>query len=244
MKEITRLMRLDFLTGSPLGLKNYLATLLILSALMLLLAPFFGLYCIFAPAALIGPIVKRTDGDALSKLYGILPVHRKNITRARFLLIFAVYLFTELVLIILAWLSLRLMLIQYLPFQDSQIMQILTEMSTDFGSGKFILYGIFVACCLFGAVISLCKEWAGQLFGRENEMKHFFILLTVFFVMVTAFLYLSMNDIIPMLSLDFDSAPNSLSKNIAICVIANLAVFVLAILLGELTAAKVSQREL
>ncbi len=124
MKEITRLMRLDLLTGAPITLKNYLGTLLIFGALALLLAPFFGLYTVFAPAILLGGIVKGTDGSKTAKLFGILPVHRKNITRARFLLIFAVYFVTELLLILTVWLSTRLMLIQYLPFQESQIMQL------------------------------------------------------------------------------------------------------------------------
>lgn len=171
-------------------------------------------------------------------------MHRKNITRARFLLIFAVYLVTELLLILTVWLSTRLMLIQYLPFQESQIMQLLTEMNSSFGDGKFMIYGILVGGFMGGAVLSICKEFAGQLFGRENEMKHFFILLTVFFVLVMAFLYLSMNDFIPMLTLEFDSEPNPLSKNIAVCAIVHLAVLVLALVLGEITAAKVAEREL
>ncbi len=235
MKEILHLMRFDYLTACG-SVPVYLICMACAAAAGLFLTPIFAFYAVFIMFVLTVPLQKKTE----QKVYGVLPVSRKNIARARLLYFWAVMFVTELISVTVGLLSVRLKLSRFVLPQDSQFVQMNAE-SFDMPAGEIILIGaVFFA--VIGAFM-LYMEMMGEIFGRENEMKILVISLGVLIALVFGFFALSANDILPMLSFEGDST-YPLVPSLIKSIVWNLAVFVLACIFGEITARVQSRREL
>ena len=120
MKDILRLMRFDFLTASAISKSSseYIAgvfMIVIALAVPLFIFPHSSFMYIFLAAPLIIPLQSYAEKSGFNKLYGILPVKRKSITRARFLYIFLTHFAMEIVSILILVISIYAKLYELLP---------------------------------------------------------------------------------------------------------------------------------
>ena len=182
MKDILKIMRFDFLTAAP---ASHAATEYILRAFMLIVAVCFPLFVfpaasfmyMFMAGPLIVPLQGYSEKNGFNKLYGILPVRRKNITRARFLYIFLTHFAMEIAALIILVISEYAKLFEIVSFmgKDSIFTDIekLPEMAA-------IVIAWFAFLCLTYAFM----EMYGQIHGRQNEMKVLFIIIIAAFFLV------------------------------------------------------------
>lgn len=240
MKDILNLMRFDYITAKQSGSGPLIAALLLCSLLSWFLAPFCAVYLICAGFAFCTPVQKKADSAGLPKIYGILPVKRKNIARARFLYFWLIMFLVEILAIGIVLLSGVLKLNRFLPNQNSAAVQTIVEMNNQEEIWTFL--GGVVIMFVFCTVVLLYVEMMGQIFGRENEMRILFLTLGIIAGVVFVFFWLSAHDILPMLS--FDGEDNTDLQNIIYSVCANIGVLIAALLFGEITAHIVSKREL
>ena len=238
MKDILKIMRFDFLTAKPVALISFLLVLIICCGLGLVFSPMICGYTMFGAMVFVIPLQSMADKNNFNKLYGILPVERKNITRARFLYIFLVHFASEIIEFISAVIAKALKLYRLLPNQDGEMLQMIRESFADTNLIFTIIIGMFAFFCICFSYM----EMMGQIFGRENEMKIITISLGVVVVLIVGFLTLSEHDIIPTFSLP--SMPSSVSGKIILAVVINIVMFLLCMIFGEITAKKLSGREL
>jgi len=238
MKEILKIMRFDYLTAKPLAEKASLLAILIITALCLFLTPIAGAYVMFIPMVFVIPLQNTAEKSGFHKLYGILPVQRKNITRARFLYMFLMHFIGEIIGMLMVVLAIVLKLYRFLPNQSSELMQIAQE---EFTFEHFMPFGACVGMFAVACTGFSYMELMGQVFGRENEMKIMMLTIGAFLLLAFAFVILNDHDLLPMINLNREI---SLSGKILISVLINFAVLGLCILFGEITVKKLSQREL
>lgn len=105
MKEILKIMRFDFLTAKPFALVTFIISAVVFFVLSLILSPIINAYISFMAMIFVIPLQSVADKSDFNKLYGILPVKRSNITRARFLYIFCVIFASEILEFVLAVIS-------------------------------------------------------------------------------------------------------------------------------------------
>ncbi len=243
MGDIVKVMRMDFITSAGSVTANGkgelilgIPLLLLFLAMPLFLSPLLSFYLIFAAMVLVIPLQNTAKGD-LGHLYGILPVKRGNITRARFAYIFLIYLVSELVSFLIAWISILLNLNRLLP-DDSALVEIGREY---YDSAKLPEIGVvFVGFTMFFCFMFSFMEMMGQIHGRENEMKILFIFLAGIVVVVLGFTWLASIGIIPYMDFSGMSEPEAFPT----FVIIHLVVGALCVLFSEITAAKMAAREL
>ncbi|MDE7364709.1 MAG: ABC-2 transporter permease, partial [Ruminococcus sp.] len=120
MKEILKIMRFDFLTAKPFALGIFIIGAVLFFTLSLLFSPIINAYISFVAMIFVMPLQSVADKSNFNKLYGILPVKRSNITRARFLYIFLVIFASEIIEFILAVISRSLKLYRLLPNQNTE----------------------------------------------------------------------------------------------------------------------------
>lgn len=238
MEDILKIMRFDFLTAKPLALVEFIILSFFCLILSLLFSPMLCSYIIFAAMIFIIPLQNIADKNNFNQLYGILPVKRKNITRARFLYIFLIHFITEIIEILIACVSISLKLYRILPNQESAPIQMIKNSFSNYITTFYAIIGIFAVVCL----IFLYVEMIGQIYGRENEFKIIIITLGVIVFIIMGFIFLSNKGIIPMLKVP--SIPTSNTGKIILAVVINIIIFGLSTLFGEITANKVSKREL
>lgn len=240
MKDILRVMRFDFLTAIPVALTPLIICTLALAGIVLFLAPMLSGYLLFCALLFIIPLQSVAEKSGLHKLYGILPVDRKNITRGRFLLIFTLLFAAELLAIALVYAAMRLQLYRILPNQESEILQMASD---TFDRTKFMNYGIIIFLFTIACLAFSFMEMTGQLFGRESDMKVILIVMGIVTVIVAAFSILSERGIVP--GIDLESIGETLHRiRYPLSIGLNLGSFALCILFGEITAAKLAAREL
>ena len=102
-----------------------------------------------------------------------------------------------------------------------------------------MLAGLFIAFCLLFSYMQMM----GQIFGVENEMKIVMITLAVVTVGALAFFWLSDHEIIPRFQIP-DLSALTPAQAVRFILIDNLAALAGNVVFCEITAAKVSQREL
>lgn len=238
MKDILKVMKLDFLTARPLAWKAYILIGIFTFACGLLFSPVAGAYIEIGAMMFVIPLQTVADKSNFNKLYGILPVKRRNIARARFIYIFGVFFFTELLAVALGMISLRLKLYRLMPKQDGEIMQMLRNAFEDPASSFALVFGLVAMLMLMFTYM----EMMGQLFGRENEMRVLIITLGVLSVLTVIFITLSNYDIIPTINLP--SLPSTLGKTMIMGAVMNAVLFAISVLFGEITANKLAKREL
>lgn len=238
MKEILKVMWFDFLCAKPVAMVSYLLLGILSVLFSLFFSPAICAYMICGAIIFIIPLQNIAEKSDFNKLYGILPIHRKNITSARFLLIFCLFFVTELIEIVMGLIIYNLKLYKILPNQTSATMQMVDRAFHDLFLTFIIIVGSFALVCLIFSYM----EMMGQIFGRENEMKIILITLGVISVVAIGFFELSDHGIIPQLKLP--SIPESLSGRVILGVVVNAVVFGLCMLFGKITANQLAKREL
>lgn len=238
MKDILKIMRFDFLTAKPLAFGVFIIAAVLFSLLSLFFSPIICTFLTFGALMFVIPLQSIADKSDFNKLYGILPVQRKNITRARFVYIFLVFFLTELFEVVMTVISLSLKLYRVLPNQNREMMQMVRDCFSDTSLVFIAGLGMFTFFCLiFGYM-----EIMGQIFGRENEMKTILITLGVLSVLAIGFLMLYEHDIIPAFKLP--NLPATITGKVILSVIINIVMFGVCLLFGEITANKLAKREL
>lgn len=238
MKDVLKIIRFDFLTAKPLVSKAYLIIVALCFLLSLFFSPMVCCYITFGAMSFVIPLQTIAEKSSFHKLYGILPVERKNITRARFLFIFLVLFFTELIEIGLALIAMWLRLYRMLPNKNTQMMQMVKTSFSDTVTTFSAIVLMFVSLCLIFAYM----EMMGQIFGRENEMKIIVITLSVIVVLAVGFVNLLEHNIIPPFQLP--KLPATTLGRVLLIAAMNMVMFGLCTIFGEITANKLARREL
>lgn len=238
MKDILKIMRFDFLTVKPLALGGMIFTVSLFGILSLFFAPLIAAYITFGAMSFVIPLQGVADKSEFHKLYGILPVERRNITRARFLYIFLVHFMTELLELVLAATAISLKLYRVLPNQNGEIMQYVKDSFEDTKLTLLMIIGMFTLFCLIFSFM----EMMGQIYGRENEFKIIMIAIGVLVLIVFAFVILSEHDLIPAVSLP--SLPESVSGMLILGAVLDIIMLGICLLFGEITASRLAKREL
>ena len=239
MKDILKMMRFDFISAQDAANKTapnaFTAVVLVvtITAAVLFLFPGFSLAVTGAAGALIVPL-QSAKKDDLGRLYGTLPVGRKNITRARFLYIFVTHVVSTAASLVIAFAAVLLNLNRFLP-KDNDTVKILSESYSMEEFTKLVpaLIGFGTFFCLVFAFM----EMMGQIHGRENEMKIFIILLASIVVMVMGGVFILGQLGYPEIKLPDMPLWAGLT-------VTTLAVLGICMLFGEITAAKLAKREL
>ncbi len=241
MKDILKMMRFDFISAvgtSGAGSRGANVILSIFMAVMFLgvalfVSPVFAFCLIFASGALIVPLQSAKNED-LGKLYGLLPVERKNITRARFLYIFLIHLLMLCSALLLASLSVALDLNRFIA-GSSDALKTLSEMYDPEVFGKMI--PVFLGFAVLSCVTFAFMEMLGQIQGRQSEMKVLFILIVAVCVIVLGSTFILGQLGYPEIKLP--DLPEWLALSLVF-----LGVLGICVLFGEITASKLSKREL
>ena len=238
MKDILNIMRFDFLTAKPLASGEMVFTVLLFGILSMLFSPIIASYITFGAMVFVIPLQSVADKSGFNKLYGTLPVKRRNITRARFLYIYLVHFLTELLELAIVCISKTAELYRLLPNQEGETMQFVKESFADTKLTLLMVFGIFTVFCLLFSFM----EMMGQIHGRENEFKIIMITIGIISLVVFVFEMLSEHDLIPVVSLP--SLPKSVYGTVIMGIVSDIVMFGICLLFGEITANKLAVREL
>lgn len=238
MKDVLKLMRFDFLTARSMALGAFAVIAFMCFLLSLFFSPLICAYITFGIMTFILPLQSVADKNDFNKLYGILPVQRKSITRARFLYIFLAHFITQLLEIVLAFISSSLQLYRLLPNQNSATMQMVHDAFNNSSLTFITITGVFILLCLVFSYL----EMMGQIHGKENEIKILIITLGVIGILVIGYFILSADNIIP--SLKLPNLPTTIIGKAILGVCLNLVTFGICMLFCEITANKLAKREL
>lgn len=238
MKDILKIMRFDFLTAKPLALGTFIIAAFLLSLLSLFLSPVISADITFAAMVFVIPLQGIADKSGFNKLYGTLPVQRRNITRARFLYVFLIHFGAELVELFIAVIAKSLRLYRILPNQNSEMLQVARESFEDARLMLFAIIGTFTLCCLMFSYM----EMMGQIHGRENEFKIIMITLGVLTALLVGFLILSDHGIIP--TIQVPGLPDTVQGLLLLGMVLNIVMCGICLLFGEITVNKLAKREL
>lgn len=240
MKEILHVMRYDFISvkSTAIGMLFILGIFAVPGAF--LITPYSGLLALeFLPIILIGPL-QMFDGKYGNKLHGVLPVHRKSITRGRFALYTVLFLCIELFVMLLTTAAVYANINELLPVDSVSFLR-----EQQFAFEVEILPELFCMCTMMSMFFWLLFsffEMTGQIFGKENEMKIFIICSIVVVGLIVGVLTLTDAGILPYFQVP--ELPETISEVIRFAVIGNIAVCVLCAVFCEITAHVVSKREL
>lgn len=238
MKDILKIMRFDYFTAKPIAFGGMIFTILLFGSLGLFFSPMICSYISIIAVILVIPLQKTADKSGFSKLYGILPVDRKSITRGRFLYIFLVFFSFELMELILVAVSKTLKLYRIFPNQNSELIQMTKD---SFANTQFTLLMVFVMFALF-CLLTSYMEMMGQIHGRESDFKTIVITIGVISVIAFAFVVLSEHNMLPLIKLP--SLPESVGGMLLIGAVLDLLMLAICLLFGEITAKKLVNREL
>lgn len=231
-------MRFDYFTAKPIAFGGMIFTILLFGSLGLFFSPMICSYISIIAVILVIPLQKTADKSGFSKLYGILPVDRKSITRGRFLYIFLVFFSFELMELILVAVSKTLKLYRIFPNQNSELIQMTKD---SFANTQFTLLMVFVMFALF-CLLTSYMEMMGQIHGRESDFKTIVITIGVISVIAFAFVVLSEHNMLPLIKLP--SLPESVGGMLLIGAVLDLLMLAICLLFGEITAKKLVNREL
>lgn len=239
MKDILNVIRFDFLCVSGTGFKAWCITAIACLIFSLVISPFVGLYLTFGAIFMIFPLNSIAEKSGFNKLYGILPVKPKNITRGRFWYTFSVFLISELTEFGILLLAQNLKLYRFLPNQQGEVALMIAK-SFEPGSD---LVSFIVGVSAFACTAFLYMGMMNQIFGTENEMKILGISTIVLVGVSYGTLWLANHEIIPMVN--WDTLTRFVSDNKTLLLIGvHFVVLGLCILFGEITAGVCAKREL
>lgn len=240
MKEILHIARLDFLTVKPMTLPAWIAVFLLALVMGAFFSPAMFAFLIVSSPLLIIPAESVAVRCGYNKLYGILPVRRRNITRGRFLLLWLSMTLPELLALLLAKASLMLQLWRLFPVISNDFKGLI---ESTFDPANTQVFMMLTAIYTFISLLFCYMQMMGQIFGLENEIRIVMISLAVLTVVLLGFFILSDHGILPMLRIPDLSALTPV-QTLWFCIGCHLAAAVLHIVCAEITAAKMSRREL
>lgn len=238
MKDILKIIRFDFLTAKPIALVAFIIAVVLFTLLSLFFSPIIISYITLAATVFVIPLQGIADKSGFNKLYGTLPVKRRNITRARFLYIFLVHFAAEVLGLILAATAMSLKLYRVLPNQVGEMMQMVKNGFENTKLPLLMIIGGFILFCLMFSYM----EMMGQIHGRENEFKIIVITLGVLTVLLVGFLTLSNRGIIP--TIQMPSLPGTVQGLLLLGAALNIVMCGICLIFGEITANKLAKREL
>lgn len=238
MKDILKIIRFDFLTAKPIALVAFIIAVVLFTLLSLFFSPIIISYITLTAMVFVIPLQGIADKSGFNKLYGTLPVKRRNITRARFLYIFLVHFAAEVLGLILAATAMSLKLYRVLPNQVGEMMQMVKNGFENTKLPLLMIIGGFTLFCLMFSYM----EMMGQIHGRENEFKIIVITLGVLTVLLVGFLTLSNRGIIP--TIQMPSLPGTVQGLLLLGAALNIVMCGICLIFGEITANKLAKREL
>lgn len=197
------------------------------------------------PLMLITPLTAVAEKSGFNKLYGTLPVNRKNIPRARFLYIFLLFTASEIVGGLLEVVSICLQLYRLLPATSPEFRQMSEESFSLDKSLPLMLrmtFGLSMGIMLVLAVFTMVK----MIHGSASAGLMGGIAVTVLLAIVLAFFVLNSLDLVPVIELKglFSLTAPLTAMSAVKCVIWHAAAFGICMLCGEHTANKLAGREL
>ena len=238
MKDILKVMKFDFLTAKPLAFRAFIIVAVICFVLSLFFSPLISSYITFVALIFVIPLQSVADKCGFNKLYGILPVKRKNITRARFMYVFLAYFLSELLEGVLAVVAFNLKMYKVLPNQDGEAVQLIKKSFEDTTLIYVMIIGVFAFFCLMFSYM----EMMAQIFGRENEMKIILITLGVMTAVAILLSVLNSYDMLP--PINVPKLPEDIGGRAIFAAVLNIVVLGICLLFGEITASRLSKREL
>ena len=238
MRDILHMMRFDYLTAKPIALTGAIFAVGLSTVLCLLFSPIIAAYFSLAAMIFVIPLQGAADKNGFHKLYGILPVERRSITRARFLYIYLVHFIMQMLGLLVACISKALQLYRFLPNQDSETMLMVKNSFADTKLMLLMVFGVGLVFCLLFSFM----EMMGQIFGRENEFKILLIVVGILALLAFVFSLLTDRDLIPVMQLPH--LPEKVPAQLALGLGADVLMLGLCILFGEITASRLARREL
>lgn len=238
MKDILNIMRFDFLCAQPVAMGAYIAVAAMCFLLSLFLSPGICAYIIAGAMFFVIPLQNMASKSDFNKLYGILPVQRKTITRARFLYIFSIFFVSELAEMVLTLVAYSLKLNRLIPDQKNEIMQFVDKAFSNLFSAIILVILSFAVICLVFAYLQMM----GQIFGKESEMKVILVTVGILTTVAIAIIILSDKGIIPTLQLP--ELPETIAGQVILSVVINAVMLGVCMLFGEITANQLAKREL
>ena len=233
MREILKLVHMDYICAKPIGLIFYIIASFMFSILALMFGPIVSSFVIFTSISMMFPIQVLETKNDFGKLYGILPADRKNITIARFIYFFACFFVSEMISIIVSVLSFFIKLYRIFPDMTQGFMMFVED---NFEKPNYplcfeILAIVFAVFCIFFLYI----EMMGQIFGREKEFK--IIMITLMVLFFSGLLFFKLSDSI-------FSLPETIPGALLFMIVLNIIVFGVCIIFSKVTAKKIIVREL
>ena len=238
MKDILKVMRFDFLTVKPLVLGIFIVVSLFAFIISLFISPVVNVYITFVVMGFVIPLQGIAGKSDFNKLYGILPVDRKNITRARFLYIYILHFLSALLILVFIYISRALQLYRLLPDQNGSTVQMINSSFMDTN----MIFGVFTGFFIFFTLLFSYMEMMGQIFGHENDIKIITITLVVIVVLILGFLALSDKGIIPVIKIP--DIPTDEPMRIIVTAASFVGVLIITTIFGEITANALEKREL
>ncbi len=250
MQDILKVIRFDFLTMRPVSMGESVFVVLFCLMLSILLSPLIAVMITFCVFGFIYPLQAIADKNGFDRLYGTLPVDRRNVTRARFIYIFTLFFIFEAIELFIVLVSVSVKLNKHIFDIGSSAQrsrQLLTYMQTIYDSPVPVYVTVFIVtalCCTAAAYM----EMAGQLHGRENLFRSVIIGIAALAAILGGVYLLSVNTaIIPAFS-----AEEAMSLIIGMTVrdaivlgaAANAAMLTVCLVFGEITVRIVSEREI
>ena len=239
MKDILKIMRFDYLMVR----REALPMFLIVSTLSVVLALFFSpMIVINSSICVLGILLILYSAESRSdfnKLYGILPVGRKTIVRARMLLILLLCFLVEVIQIAGSELAAVCRFYRFLPNQNSEFMLMVKSAFENRDTVAFWPVLLFFLSSVILGYLELIK----RVFKQENLLKAVIITVGILTVIFFTLLALSAHDVIP--NLDTERLSMLFAQHwIPFCIGVNLLAVVICLIFSEFTAAKFEKQEL
>lgn len=201
MKEIMKLIRFDFITSVNSALPFFggmLLTCLILTAFGVF-NPIFGVLLFISGAAFFAPAQNAAANPNFRRVRGILPVNRASFVRAEFMETIAALLVTELITLILMWISRLSKLYEIFPLKFEVFckeIHILDGIEVAPGSiFKFVHLVIFVCALLIVQVTFINMRAAIE--KHEHDIRNVLLVFSFVIIAIIASVELVMKRIIP-----------------------------------------------
>ncbi len=239
MKEILKMARFDYDLARSSLVPEFLFLLMVVAFFVLLFTPFVAAGLLFQIPLSMSLVHSFDMKNDFGKIYGILPVSRKNIVHGRFLYLYISAIISEIIAILIAVLSIALKLNRFLPHQG-----VLIQLADkQFSLRSFAPFIVIVAVFAFLCVVNAVMESFGQIYGRDNDARNLMILIISILIIMFGYIYLAYEkEILP--QLDSIHFPASKSIQIIICILINIAAAAFVAVFSHITASVVSKREL
>ena len=233
MKEIPKIMKFDFITASSYGIPAIIAFFLLSVPFGMILSPLTFLFIFLGSSFFIFSLAPTAEKNNFNKLYGVLPIQRKNITRARFLYIFLLFFTAEIAVLLLTKISFSLNLWSYINFENSIKQKIIVAFESTDLTVNLTEY-IFLGFCLIFSYL----EMAEQIGGLENLAKILLITITIIvgIIAIVSIINAKNDNLFPFNLPELTSLP----KIIAV----NIIALIICLLFGEITKCSLVKREL